>query len=78
MLIYDTVSSDLVLSLFGCFFLAVCFRTTYNIWFHPLARFPGSKLAAATAWNEVYYDLIKSGGGQFTWEIDRMHDRYGT
>jgi hypothetical protein len=47
----------------------------YRLFFHPLARFPGTKLAALTTWYEFYYDCILPG--RFFVEIEKMHCRYG-
>ncbi|KIW82858.1 hypothetical protein Z517_02101 [Fonsecaea pedrosoi CBS 271.37] len=47
----------------------------YRIYFHPLRRFPGSKLAVASYWYETYHDVFK--GHQYVWEIKEMHEKYG-
>jgi hypothetical protein len=48
----------------------------YNISpFHPLYKFPGPKLAAASFLYEAWYDLILVG--RYSWEIKAMHEKYG-
>lgn len=47
----------------------------YRLYFSPLAKFPGPKLAAATLWYEFYYDIIKTG--QYTFKIRELHAKYG-
>ncbi|SLM35246.1 cytochrome p450 [Lasallia pustulata] len=47
----------------------------YRLFFHPLASFPGPKLAIATYCYEWYYDLIR--GGQYTFKLKELHERYG-
>lgn len=48
----------------------------YNISpFHPLAKFPGPKIAAASYVYEAYYDWILMG--RYGRRIEKMHERYG-
>jgi hypothetical protein len=47
----------------------------YRLYLHPLAKFPGPKLAAVTRWYELYYDVIQNG--QYTLKIANLHETYG-
>ncbi|OJJ83618.1 cytochrome P450 [Aspergillus glaucus CBS 516.65] len=47
----------------------------YRLFFSPIRRFPGPRLAAATFWYEFYYDVVL--GGQYTFHIARLHEKYG-
>lgn len=47
----------------------------YRVYFSPLSKFPGPKIAAATLWYEFYYDVILSG--QYTFKIQELHKQYG-
>jgi len=49
----------------------------YNLYFHPLAKFPGPRLAAASHFYEAYYDLIHNGGAQYASKVRQMHAQYG-
>ncbi|KAL4873378.1 hypothetical protein BDV12DRAFT_192363 [Aspergillus spectabilis] len=47
----------------------------YRLYLHPLAGFPGPRLAAATGWYEFYYDIIK--GAKYVYKVDELHKEYG-
>ena len=47
----------------------------WRLFCSPLAKYPGSKLAAATGWYEFYYDFFHRG--KYIFEIERMHQKYG-
>ena len=61
----------------GCFLVWYAGRFAYNVYFHPLSKFPGPKLAAASRWYEGYFDNLVGQGGQYMYEIDRIHQIYG-
>ncbi|KAK3669356.1 hypothetical protein LTR78_010779 [Recurvomyces mirabilis] len=49
----------------------------YRMFHHPLSKFPGPRLAAATFGYEIYYDVFKSPGGQYNYKIQELHRKYG-
>lgn len=67
---YTSFAISASLGLCYCFVVVI-----YRLYFHPLSRFPGPKLAAATLWYEFYYEVIQEG--QFTFKIRDLHKQYG-
>ena len=55
------------------YFLGIVF---YRLFRHPLAKFPGPRIAAATYLYEIAFDYF--GNGAYLFEIERMHHKYGT
>ncbi len=71
-----------ILSTRELFVASICFTCAYmvalllhRLYFGPLAKFPGPKLAAATLWYEYYYNVVKRG--RYTWKIIELHKQYG-
>jgi hypothetical protein len=75
MAILSSTIYDLFVGTLG--FIVFVFATSmiYSVYFGPLAKFPGPKLAAATLMYEFYYDVILKG--QYTWKIRKLHQEYG-
>lgn len=59
-----------VLTLLYCLLTVV-----YRLVFHPLRRFPGPKLAAATTLYRAYFQIVQDGGQLRQW--NRLHELYG-
>lgn len=47
----------------------------YRLHLHPLARFPGPRLAALTSYYEGYFEILKNG--HYSRKISKLHDQYG-
>ena len=53
------------------------FLIFYRLYWSPLAKIPGPKLAALTYWIETYYEVFYGDGGQFLWQYRKWHEQYG-
>ena len=59
-----------------CSLIVYCIYIAINrLYLHPLASFPGPRLAALTFWYECYYDVLKAG--QYVFKIKDLHEQYG-
>jgi hypothetical protein len=70
-LLYYSLACSVIL--WVCYLLGL---VIYRLYFHPLAAFPGPKYAAVSRWHEFYYEVVKQG--QFTFKVQKLHERYGT
>ncbi|KAK2036141.1 benzoate 4-monooxygenase cytochrome P450 [Colletotrichum somersetense] len=59
--------------IFFCYWIGVY---VYRITWHPLAKFPGPKLAGMSFWYEFYHDLWPHRC-RYMWKIKELHDEYG-
>jgi hypothetical protein len=54
----------------------VVLRSIYRLTLHPLAKFPGPKLAAVTSLYGASYDLPKNSS--YVKVMPALHDKYGS
>lgn len=54
----------------------VLYAVTYNVYFHPLAKFPGPPLAGATTYWKAYIECIANRS--FCHFLVELHAQYGT
>ena len=50
-------------------------RGIYNVYYHPLAKFPGPRWAAATGWWKTYVEVYK--GQSIIDRLFELHKIYG-
>lgn len=55
--------------------IAYLFILVKRLYFHPLSKVPGPRLAAATGWYEFYYDVIRKG--YYSHRYPELHEKYG-
>ena len=51
------------------------YTVVYNLFFHPLAKIPGPRIAAATYLYQTYYSIV--GGSRYYVRIKELHEIYG-
>ena len=66
---------SVVPQVFGLSVLLVLIRYVYRLTFHPLAKFNGPKLAAASRLYAASWDIPVASS--FVKEFPRLHDKYG-
>jgi hypothetical protein len=69
------LSKHAVASVVAILLLYVIGVIIQRLYFSPIAKFPGPKLAAATFWYEFYFDVVQRG--KYSWQIQMMHEKYG-
>lgn len=67
--------SHALLTVVKCYFLLLFIKIFYRLKLHPLRKFPGPKIAAATRLYDFYWDIFL--GGRYCQQIDLMHKTYG-
>jgi cytochrome P450 len=76
MLVEYASVSNLLVGVTTCFLAYWISIYIYRVTLHPLAKFPGPKLAGATFWYEFYYDLFPHKL-RYLWKIEELHNKYG-
>lgn len=66
---------DMMPTFIGLAVVFLALRAIYRLYFHPLAKIPGPKLAAISSLPEFYYDVIRDG--RYLWQVEKMHKKYG-
>lgn len=76
-LYHDTTATaqNVLLALFAAVLTWSIWSAFYNAYLHPLARFPGPKLAAASKYWLFYQEFVK--GVSLSDVRDKLHAQYG-
>jgi len=75
MAVLDLLNLRVLAFLAGVFLLYCVVLGIYRLYLHPLANFPGPKLAGLTLWYEWYYDVYHPG--RYLWKMVELHKEYG-
>ena len=75
MVAFSILTFPLVFGLVAAAIVLQFLRMLYRLTFHPLATFPGPKLAGATNLYAASYDLVS---GTYVFKLTELHARYGS
>lgn len=53
----------------------IVYGIIWRVYFSPIAKFPGPKLAAISMLYEIYHEIVL--GGKYTFKIKELHEKYG-
>ena len=65
----------IVASAGGASLLALTVQSVRRLFFHPLSKYPGPRLAAMTLWYKAYFDIVMDGG--WAEHLEYLHEVYG-
>ncbi|KAF2193532.1 cytochrome P450 [Zopfia rhizophila CBS 207.26] len=71
---YSLVSFNGVLYAISTLVTFLVLRIIYRLYFHPLSKFPGPKLAAATSLHNAWHDILQPG---LIKRLPELHKKYG-
>jgi hypothetical protein len=55
--------------------VSLVFRGLYNVFFHPLARFPGLRASGITEWWKTYIEVVQQES--MVHLLVKLHEKYG-
>lgn len=70
-----TFLSTIWTAVLGWVIYKVC-KGIYNVTFHPLARFPGPKVAGVTEWWKTWIEVVR--GESMVHVLVKLHKQYGS
>jgi hypothetical protein len=73
--LYRDTTATVLLALFAAALTSSIWSAFYNVYLHPLARFPGPKLAASSKYWLFYQEFVK--GVSLSDVRDKLHAQYG-
>ena len=68
---------EIVLAIVAVYTISIVVEGICRVWFHPLSKYPGPRLAALTLWWQCYYDVFLNSGGQLLAHLKPLHEKYG-